>query len=232
MSEQATKIQKWFRGSIFRKRIMPIVMYALQKHLRFVSFHFSNQSQDGRINSIIDEHTCIKSLVKKFKNRIQVPKIRMWYDILAYDYRHGWIPINIKTTTTTSRDNIGNLTTCVYAYTNESIDLHKKYENGRMSMVLFDKIKSREYNYSKRDYYFIILNKYDQSDVIINSLKGLTSLSPNINNLPFQVKWNKNRIYTYRHIHLTVQQFIECLKKPKPSWQETFLCKIRNDLKH
>ena len=37
----------------------------------------------------------------------------MWYDILAYDYMYKWIPINIKTTTTKTSDNTGNLTMCV-----------------------------------------------------------------------------------------------------------------------
>ena len=39
----------------------------------------------------------------------------MWYDILAFDNMYNWIPINIKTTTTTTSDNTGNLAICVYA---------------------------------------------------------------------------------------------------------------------
>lgn len=33
---------------------------------------------------------------------------------------YGWIPVNIKTTTTLTNDNTGNLAMCVYAYTDRS----------------------------------------------------------------------------------------------------------------
>lgn len=122
----------------------------------------------------------------------------MWYDILTFDYIYGWIPINIKTTTTLITDNTGNLTMCVYAYINELLDIHrdKSYENGKINYILFNKLKNKNYNTNnKKDYYFIVLNKTNSNDIIIiNSLKGLTLLIPNINNLPFQVCWDKNRI--------------------------------------
>ncbi len=61
-----------------------------------------------------------------------------------------------------------------------------------MSNILYNKLKNKEYNKNnKKDYYFIILNKTNTDDIIINSIKGLTILTPNINNLPFQVCWNK-----------------------------------------
>ena len=154
----------------------------------------------------------------------------MWYDILALDYMYGWIPINIKTTTTKTSDNTGNLAMCVYAYTNEILDIHmnKTYENGRMSAILFNKIKNKEYNTNnKKDYYFIVLNKKDKKDIIVNSVKGLVKLTPNINNLPFQVCWNKNRIFKYENIQKKIKLFIDCLKRPKPSWKETFMSNIR-----
>jgi hypothetical protein len=74
----------------------------------------------------------------------------------------------------------------VYIHKNNS------YENGKMSNILYNKLKNKEYNKNnKKDYYFIILNKTNTDDIIINSIKGLTILTPNINNLPFQVCWNK-----------------------------------------
>jgi hypothetical protein len=97
-----------------------------------------------------------------------------------------------------------------FFYSNEILDIHrdKSYENGKMSDILFNKLK----------------NKTDASD----SVKGLTILTPNINNLPFQVCWDKNRTFKYENIKL----FIDCLQKPKPSWKETFihicLCPILN----
>ena len=98
-----------------------------------------------------------------------------------------------------------------------------------MSQILFEKLKTYKYNYNdKKDYYFIVMNKNDSNDVIVNSVKGLTHLTSNLNNLPFQVRWEKNKEFKYDKIEKRVKQFIECLQKPQPSWREEFLCNIRS----
>ena len=224
------KIQKWFRGSIVRLKRLPMCMYKIEKYLKSQAFQFSNQNEDGRVNSSIDEDIIIKLLIAKFGNKIKKPKIRMWYDILVFDYMYGWIPINLKTTTTKTSDNIGNLAMCVYAYTNEILDIHKNksFENGKMSIILFNKLKYKQYNTNnKKDYYFIVLNKTDVSDIILNSIKGLTYLTPNANNLPFQVNWSKNRNFTSEKINKKIKLFMQCYQNSKPSWKETFMSNMR-----
>ena len=224
------KIQKWFRGCLLRLKQLPLIMYKIKKYLISQSFKFSSKNEDGRINSCIDEDNIVKILIDKFDKRIIKPKIRMWYDILAFDYMNGWIPINIKTTTTLSYDNTGNLAMCVYAYTDEKLDIHrcKTYKNGEMSEILYNKLKNKRYNKNnKKDYYFLVLDKTNHNNIIINSVKGLKLLTPNINNLPFQVNWSKNKSFYYENINKKVKLFIECLQKPKPSWQETFMANMR-----
>jgi len=224
------KIQSWFRGCLLRLKQLPLIMYKIKNHLKSQTFQFSTQNEDGRINSCTDEDGVIKLLFEKFGEKIKKPKKRMWYDILAFDSMYGWIPINIKTTTTMTSDNTGNLAMCVYVYTDEILDIHrdKSYENGKMSDILFNKLQNKKYNTSnKKDYYFIVLNKTDSSDIIVNSVKGLTILTPNINNLPFQICWDKNRSFTYENINKKVKQFVECLQKPRPSWHETFMSNMR-----
>ena len=115
--DKIIKIQCWVRGCLFRLHKLPLIMYKIQKYIKTVAFQYSNHNEDGRINSCMDEDEIIKLLSQSFTNRIKKPKCRMWYDILAFDYTYGWIPINIKTTTTTTSDNVGNLALCVYAYT-------------------------------------------------------------------------------------------------------------------
>ena len=211
------KIQKWFRGCLLRLKRLPLIMYVIKKYLKSQSILLSDENEDGRINSCIDEDKIIKLLIQNFQNKIKKPKFRMWYDILAFDYLYGWIPINIKTTSTLTSDNTGNLAMCVYSYTDEILNIHrdKTYENGIMSIILFNKLKNKNYN------------KNNTSDIIINSIKGLTILTPNINNLPFQVCWNKNRTFIYENISKKIKLFIDCLKKPKSSWKETFMTNVR-----
>jgi len=224
-------IQKHFRAFRIRTSRMPVVMYKIKECLIKDPLPICSIKKDGRKNSCNDEDTIIDILVKKFGDRIIVPpeKSRMWYDILVYDYKYHWIPVNIKSTTMKTADNTGNLTMCVYSYTDEILDLHKKptYKNGEMSRILFNKLKNREYNNSSKDYYFLVINKTNSSDVIINSILGLTSLTPNSNNLPFQVKWSANRIYNYRPIREKIDTFIKCILKPQRSWKEDFLSNMR-----
>jgi hypothetical protein len=228
LSSKATKIQKWFRGCIFRIKRLPLIMYYIQNYLKSQELILSKQNDDGRINSCNDEEIIIKLLINKFKSRIKKPKIRMWYDLLVKDYIYGWIPINIKTSTIMTNDNTGNLAMCVYSYTDEKLNINNSYENGKMSLILIDKLKNKNYNkINKKDYYFLVINKNNTKDIIINSVKGLSLLQPNINNLPFQICWNKNRFFKYENINIKVQLFINCLKKPKPSWKETFMTNIR-----
>ena len=142
--------------------------------------------------------------------------------------QYGWLVVNIKTTTTLTSDNIGNLATCVYAYTDKQLKLYKTYQNGNMSKILIKKLKEKEYNYdNKKDYYFVVVNKENSKDIIVNSVKGLSELTPNINNLPFQVCWNKNRIFKYKHITKSIEILLDALQKPKPSWKESFLNDVR-----
>ena len=63
-------------------------------------------------------------------------------------------------------DNIGNLSTVLYAYTDNVFDLNvnKSYTNGKMSTILFNKLKNKQYNkQNKKDYYFLVLNKTNQT---------------------------------------------------------------------
>ncbi len=157
------KIQKWFRGCIVRLKQLPLIIYKIKKYLKLQAFQFSTENENGRINSCIDEVEIIKSLIKKFGEKIKKPKIRMWYDILAFDYTYGLIPINIKTTTTITNDNTGNLAMCVYAYTNKTLDIQ-----GEMSDLLFNKLKNKEYNtINKKDILFINTLKTPESPIIL-----------------------------------------------------------------
>ena len=225
------KIQRWYRGCILRIKRLPLIMYKLQQYLKSCAIQFSTQTDDGRINSCMDETVIIGRLIDKFADRIKTPSARMWYDMLVFDYLYGWLPVNIKTTTTVTSDNTGNLATCVYAYTDEQLDIHrlKTYENGPMSKILFQKLQEHAYNKkNKKDYYFLVLNKTNPTDIIVNSVKGLTILTPNINNLPFQVCWDRNRTFKYECIRKKIKLFIECLQRPQPSWKETFMANMRS----
>jgi hypothetical protein len=218
-------IQKIVRGFLVRKNLMPIIFYQIKNYLHSCSVKFSKQTSDGRINSSLDEETILELLNKKFK--IHIPKTRNWYDFLVMS--NGiWFPVNIKTTTMKTSDNTGNVSMLVYAYTNYEMDLYKSYKNGEMSKILIKNIKKSNYNYNKyKDYYFLVLDKNDNTNIVINSIKGLSILTSNNNNLPFQIKWNDNKEYQFKSIRKNVNMMIKTLQKPAKTWKETFLEDVR-----
>ena len=227
----AIKIQKIYRGYIYRLKHLPLILYIFQNFLKNKFIKLIDKSKDGRINSVLDEDKIINLLEQNYSKYIKIPKERNWFDIIIKDYYYGWIPVNIKTTKCSTSDNTGNMAMCVYAYTNLKLELNldKTFNNGEMSKIIIKKFKEKEYNKeNKKDYYFIVINKNDTQEIIVNSVKGLSILTPNINNLPFQVRWEKNKKFEYKKIEYSVNQFIDCIKKPDPSWRETFLSEIRN----
>jgi hypothetical protein len=214
------------------KRGIPNILLEIKQYLEQSKLTLYSKNNDGRVNSIVSEEIVIDTIQKKFKDSLNVPKIRSWYDILVKEDKE-WLPVNIKITTTKTNDNIGNLAPCLYAYTDYPMRLHKNYNNGVISKILVKKLENKEYNNDpKRDYWFIVINKLDGT-VIINSVLGLVKLHPNINNLPFQIKWKDNAKYSFsdgceKEINKKIKLFINVLKKPKPSWKEEFMTSIRN----
>jgi len=231
-SQQIIQIQSWSKGCMYRLQHLPIVLYVIREILRRFNIQFSDKHGDGRVNSCMDEEPVISILVEKLGDRIKIPEIRKWYDIMVRDYRYGWIPVNIKTTKMNgSSDNSGSIAICVQAYTDHELELNHTNECHfeKMSDILITKLLKREYNKrAKKDYYFLVLNKCDSSDIIINSVKGLNVLSPNANNLPFQINWSKNREFTYRNVRERIRQFIRCYISKKQSSRERFIANMRN----
>ena len=64
--DKIIKIQKWYRGCIFRLHRLPLIMYIIKKYLLTQTILFCNDNLDGRINSCMDEENIIKLLIKLF----------------------------------------------------------------------------------------------------------------------------------------------------------------------
>jgi hypothetical protein len=106
-------------------------------------------------------------------------------------------------------------------------DIVAEFVNGKEDLV--NHLKENNLNFEwKKDYYFLVINKNNNNDIIINSYKGFNNLTPNINNLPFQIKWRNNRDFIYYDIFQIKKKLLQVLQKPKESWKETFLNEIRN----
>ena len=57
---------------------------------------------------------------------------------------------------------------------------------------------------------------------------GVSNITPNVNNLPFQIKWNNNKNYDLTNVEDKVLHHLKVIKKnAKQTWQERLLSGMR-----
>ena len=161
--------------------------------------------KDGRTNSIEDEKTMINTLQAQsvandfIKNncRLDFPKEREWHDFAVTDRGNRYPPayVNLKSSTLQSNDNLNCKQGIFFTLTGKpTMSYNEKSYNNNIGWPMFFEILGKNLNLeSHMDYFFIILNKTNTSDIILTSLRSIETLIPNANNLPFQAAWNKCR---------------------------------------
>lgn len=167
--------------------MFPQILEDIKKYLLNKNFELTSFTNDGRINSALNEDQITYLIKMYFGDKIVLPNARDWYDF-AIDDDSGFYPVNIKISTTKTADNLNCKLGIYYALTGQI----PSFNNEINWKDYFIKLKNNIQNNDK-DYYFLIINKNDYSDIFLCSLKTLYSLTPNGNNLPFQAKWDENR---------------------------------------
>lgn len=157
-----------------------------EEFLKTNPYHLSQPLRDGRLNSSINEEEILNTIKDYFP--IQLPKAREWWDF-SFEENDIFYPVNIKTTTTKTADNLNGKLGIYYAL----CGLVPEFNNEIAWEKYFQKLHKDLGKNTNKDYYFLIINKNDPKDIFINSLKGIQTLQPNGNNLPFQCKWDNNR---------------------------------------
>ncbi|GAA7447566.1 hypothetical protein ckin115_11080 [Helicobacter pylori] len=164
--------------------MVPTQLNEIAEFLRTNPYNLSQPLQDGRLNSSVNEEEILNTIKDYFP--IQLPKAREWWDF-SFEENKIFYPVNIKTTTTKTADNLNCKLGIYYAL----CGLVPEFNNEIAWEKYFQKLHEDLGKNTNRDYYFLIINKNDPKDVFINSLKGIQTLQPN--NLPFQCKWDNNR---------------------------------------
>ena len=160
--------------------MLPQMLLKMVDFLRTQNFTLSIQSRDGRINSAFNEDEIFILLSQNFS--INRPNMRDWVDF-SFIENEIFIPVNIKVSTTETADNLNCKLGIYYALTGQI----PPFNNG-VSWENYFKTLSENLQENTTDYYFLIINKDNPNDVFATSLKGLETINPNGNNLPFQAK--------------------------------------------
>ena len=158
--------------------------------LNSTSIAVSEGHEDGRVNSIADEDTIIDLLIEEYgSENIIKPPPRCWWDVKIFGYY-----FNIKSSKYGSAaDNFSSKAAILYALT----DLPEDKLNVSSWKKFQDALINHGGKENNRDYYIFSLNKKN-NEVHLTSLKSLSKLTANGNNLPFQIKWKDNTNPTQR----------------------------------
>ncbi|MFP6262166.1 restriction endonuclease [Helicobacter pylori] len=184
--------------------MIPTQLNEIAEFLKTNPYNLSQPLQDGRLNSSVNEEEILNTIKDYFP--IQLPKAREWWDF-SFKENDVFYPVNIKTTTTKTADNLNGKLGIYYAL----CGLLPIFNNEIAWEKYFQKLHKDLGKNTNRDYYFLIINKNDPKDVFINSLKGIQTLQPN--NLPFQCKWDNNREIVQRDFDESKNFILSALAK-------------------
>lgn len=190
----------------------PQILQEIASFLSHACCVASAEHDEGRRNSQLDEDTVIALLQAEFGEDVIVrePKVRWWYDF-AVIHDGNFYPVNYKSTKILATqggarpDNAGQKLGMLYALT--TIDTVEVEMDGKPGYKLLDvpaSLGEDKFQHlllnnagdAERDYYYLVQNKVDTSEVLIVGLRDTVIADTPRNsayNLPFQVDWRDNR---------------------------------------
>lgn len=167
---------------------IPRVLSEIAEFLAGDKMVLDSTAPDGRIASAVNEDTIIQRISEKFNIQKPDKKTRHWWDF-AVDNADGFYPVNLKISEfVNANDNLNCKLGIYYSLTGTSPDFPNEIGWGNFFRRLSQDIRDND-----KDYYFMVINKQNTSDVLVQGLKTLQTVYPNGNNLPFQCCWIHNR---------------------------------------
>lgn len=157
----------------------------------------SDRHDDGRVNSIDDEDSIIDELQARYGSAVVKPRKREWYDVELFGYK-----VNIKSSSMAGADNCSANMALLYCFTDAKLKSGWKHFYQAFENVVDN----------QRNYYFIVLDK-NTGNVYLRSLLSLAKLTPNGNNLPFQIVWKDNLVPVERTFEEAYRFLIDAFKE-------------------
>ena len=165
--------------------MIPKILEDVGSFLNEVDIPVCTRHSDGRLNSAEYETTIISILQDEYdEENIIEGVVRHWWDVKIFGY-----PVNIKSSAFKTADNFSAKGAVLYSVTNITEEEITKINSFPDFEGELRKSKGEDNN---RDYYCLVLNK-TTNEVLMQGLKTLTKLTPNGNNLLFQINWSKNK---------------------------------------
>lgn len=173
---------------------------------------------EGRLASFVDEKNIRDWLERhpKWSNFIIKQKVRRAGDLLIKDYDENHPPhlINIKTTKLTT-DNATSIVGFAYGLTNYSSD---ELPSRMTQKKLIELIGKNPSTLKTKDYYYLVFDKNDMSNISIRPLKDVEYWKCNPTN-SLQIDWKKEFYNTNTTQDFTVSKD-RILRGLKNCWQK------------
>mgnify|MGYP003120927557 CR=1 FL=1 len=129
------------------------------------------QSDDGRVNSSIDEDIVLGKLKKKFPKQVTVMPPRSWCDFI---HTPTGTPINFKSSSLASSDNSCNFLTILHCFTNVEISSSRKPNKTKDIKDLFDWIEKNKTEIDKESLKIKQLKPQSQELRLLMKLKRVS----------------------------------------------------------
>ena len=168
--------------------MIPPVLQDVVEYLISQNIVLPTGGGDGRTDSSIAEDMIVELLRQSGRWRIYSPKQeighnRAWYDVSIND-----LFCDIKISKCTANDNAQAKKAIYYLLTGD----RETERVPEQHSDFFRTMRENEDPDEDRDYYYLVINKTDTSDIFIVNLKGIAVCNSAPNNMPFQVNWGQN----------------------------------------
>ena len=145
-------------------------------------------TDDGRLNSALDEEVVIASLIARFPDNVVKVKTRNWFDF-PFMTRGKTLVFNIKCSTGKT-DNAMNKKALVYSLTPlEPEEIPGSMTYNRMRELIDEHLNDRRN--PDKEYYYMYIDKNDKT-VLVKSVLDVQNLVSNPCNI-LQINWTKEK---------------------------------------
>jgi len=195
----------------------PEELIKIVEYLKKNPIRLPRGKHQGRSESTVQEEQVVRQIRKKFNittlDHVKDP----WADFYGRKECGEEYPVNIKISSLKGADNTCGKIALLHTFSNSSIkDLMNSDQLAKVNQwadyfEYFNENLSLEE--TGKDYYFLIIDKSQTSNVFYTSLRGLQCVTPNGSNFPFQCNWKRNQTIVERTYKEALEFILDSCEK-------------------
>ena len=171
--------------------LIPTELVAAAKYLGQQTMTLPSGGGDSRGDSSAGESTVIQVLQNAQQWNIVGRNVGTSTNRAPYDMEFEGLLVDVKISSLTGADNTNAKSAIFYLLTGDT-------NHPTHTKRFWETLRDGETPDEQRDFYYLIVNKSNTSDVFAVSLKHIAEVIPNPSNQPFQANWDNCRHPTER----------------------------------